>query len=120
MLQVIKIPKHPTRKVAPDVASFPHSKYLAREATCCKCKKQGQYQSVCRSVTSLATIQIDTANEDPFLVIIEIKSTHSKDKQLMIELLLNGKLVQFKIDTGNCNFRRNILETGWSHFKRNK
>ena len=40
----------------------------------------------------------------------------------MVELLLNGKPVQFKIDTGaarcNCNFRRNILETGWSQFKK--
>ena len=31
---------------------------------------------------------------------IEITSTHSKDNQWMIELLLNGKPVQFKIDTG--------------------
>ena len=35
-----------------------------------------------------------------FLGTIEIISTHSKDNQWMIELLLNGKLVQFKIDTG--------------------
>ena len=75
-------------------------KCLAREATCCKCKKQGHYQSVCRSVTNLATIQTDTVNKEPFLGAIEMISTHSKDNQWMIELLLNRKLVQFKIDTG--------------------
>ena len=42
----------------------------------------------------------DTVNEEPFLGTIEIISTHSKDNQWMIELLLNGKPVQFKIDTG--------------------
>ena len=30
---------------------------------------------------------------------IKIISTHSKDNQWMIELLLNGKPVQFEIDT---------------------
>ena len=55
---------------------------------------------MCRSVTNLATIRTDTVNEEPFLGTIEITSTHSKDNQWMIELLLNGKPVQFKIDTG--------------------
>ena len=99
MFQASKIPKQPTRKVTPDVAISNTSKCLAREATCHKCKKQGHYQSVCRSVTNLATIRTDTVNEEPFLGTIEI-STHSKDNQWMIELLLNGKPVQFKIDTG--------------------
>ena len=76
------------------------SKCLAHETTCRKCKKQGRYQSVCRSVTKFATIQTDTVNKEPFLGTIEITSTHSKDNQWMIELLLNGKPVQFKIDTG--------------------
>ena len=40
------------------------------------------------------------SKRNPFLGTIEIISTHSKDNQWMIELLLNGKLVQFKIDTG--------------------
>ena len=100
MFQVSKIPKQPTRKVALDVAVSNTSKCLAREATCHKCKTQGHYQSVCRSVTNLATIRTDTVNEEPFLSTIEIISTHSKDNQWMIELLLNGKPVQFKIDTG--------------------
>ena len=91
MFQVSKIPKQPTRKVALDVAVSNTSQCLAREATCCKCKKQGHYQSVCRSVTNLATIQTDTVNEEPFLGTIKIISTHSKDNQWMIELLLNGK-----------------------------
>ena len=55
---------------------------------------------MCRSVTNLATIRTDTVNEEPFLDAIEITSTHSKDNQWMIELLLNGKPVQFKIDAG--------------------
>ena len=55
---------------------------------------------MCRSVTNLATIQTDTVNEELFLGTIEIISTHSKDNQWMVELLLNGKPVQFKTDTG--------------------
>ena len=97
MFQVSKIPKQPTRKVAPVSNTF---KYLAREATCRKCKKQGHYHSVCILITILAAIRTDTVNEEPFLGTIEIISTHSKDNQWMVELLLNGKLVQFKIDTG--------------------
>ena len=62
--------------------------------------KAGHYQSVCRSVTNLATIQTDIVNEEPFLGTIEIISTHSKDNQWMVELLLNRHPVQFKIDTG--------------------
>ena len=41
----------------------------------------------------------------------------------MIELLLNGKPVQLKIDTGanvTAISEKNILEIGWSRFKRNK
>ena len=57
---------------------------------------------MCGSVTDLATIQTDAVSEEPFLAIgiIEIISTHSKDNQWMVDLLLNGKLVQFKTDTG--------------------
>ena len=63
-------------------------------------KKQGHYQSVCRSVTNLTTIWTDTVNKESFLGTIEIISTHSKDNQWMVEILLIGKPVQFKIDTG--------------------
>ena len=55
---------------------------------------------MCRLVINLATIQTGTVNEEPFLGTIEIISTHSKDNQWMVELMLNGKPVQFKIDTG--------------------
>ena len=64
MFQVSKIPKQPTRKVAPDVQVSNTSKCMACEAACCKCKKQGHHQSVCRSVTNLATIRMDTINEE--------------------------------------------------------
>ena len=73
---------------------------MACEATCRKCTKQGHHQSLCRSVTNLATIQTDTVNEESFLGTVEIISTHSKDNQWMVELLLNGKPFQFKNDTG--------------------
>ena len=62
---------------------------------------------MCRSVTNLATTQTDTVNEESFLGTIETISTHSKDNQWIIELLLNGKPFQVKIDTfaeHNCNF----------------
>ena len=55
---------------------------------------------MCKSVTNLATTQTDTVNEEPFLGTIKIISTHSKDNQWIIELLLNGKPFQVKIDTG--------------------
>ena len=41
----------------------------------------------------------------------------------MVELLLNGKPVQFKIDTGVDIItisKEVVLETGWSQFKRKK
>ena len=63
-------------------------------------KEQGHYQSVCRSVSNLATIPTDTVNEETFLGTIETISSHSKDNQWMIELLLIGKPVQFRSDTG--------------------
>ena len=100
VFQVSKISKQPKRKNALDVAVFNTLKCLAHEATCRKCKTQGHYQSVCRSVTNLTTTQTDTVNKEPFLGTIEIISSHCKDNQWMIELLLNGKPVQFKIDTG--------------------
>ena len=55
---------------------------------------------MCRSVTNLATIRTDTVNKEPFLGTAKIISTHSKDNQWMIELLLNGKPVLFTIGTG--------------------
>ena len=39
-------------------------------------------------------------NEELFLGTIKIISTHSKDNQWMVELLLNGKAFQLKNDTG--------------------
>ena len=64
---------------------------------CRKYGKQGHYQSVCRTG---ATLRTDTITEEPFLGMIEEISTHRKNDQWMVELLLNGKPVQFKIDTG--------------------
>ena len=48
----------------------------------------------------MTTIRTNTVNEEPFLGTIEIIYTHNKDSQWMTELLLNGKPVLFKIDTG--------------------
>ena len=55
---------------------------------------------MCRSVTYLAMIRTDAVNKESFLGTIKIISAHSKDNQWMIELLLNGKPVQFKTDPG--------------------
>ena len=55
---------------------------------------------MCRSVTNLATTQ-DTVNDEPFLGTIKNNIyTHGKHNQWMIELLLNVKRFQVKIDTG--------------------
>ena len=42
----------------------------------------------------------DTVNDEPFLGTIKIISTDGKHNQWMIELLLNVKPFQVKIDTG--------------------
>ena len=61
---------------------------------------------MCRSITNLATIRTDVVNEEFFLGTIKIISTYSKDNQWMVELLLNRKSVQFKIDTGAAQFQK--------------
>ena len=98
MFQISKTPKQLTRKVALDVAVSNTSKCLACEATCCKCQTQVHYQCVDQSPIWQQYEQ--TLSIRNFLGTIEITSTDSKDNQWMIELLLNGKPVQFKIDTG--------------------
>ena len=61
-----------------------------------------------------------TVNEELPVGTIEITSTHSKDNQWIIELLLNGKPVQFKIDTGadvtaiSEEYSRNKYISPWS------
>ena len=77
--------------------THPRNQCPAREAMCRKCGKQGHYQSVCRMGTILRT---DSITEEPFLGTIDEISTHRKNDQWMVELLLNGKPVRFKIDTG--------------------
>ena len=37
--------------------THPHNQCPAHEAKCRKCKKQGHYESVCRSTATMATIQ---------------------------------------------------------------
>ena len=54
---------------------------------------------------------------------MKIISTYGKHNQWMIELLLNVKPFQVKIDTGVVGvtaISEETLETGWSHFKRNR
>ena len=77
--------------------THPRNQCPACEAKCHKCGKQGHYQSMCRSATTLATVQTET---EPFLGTIKEISTHRNRDQWMVDLQLNGKPVQFKIDTG--------------------
>ena len=55
------------RRDAPDVAKFPthpRNQCPTREAKCHKCGKQGHYQSMCRSTSTVATIRTGTVTEE--------------------------------------------------------
>ena len=69
-----------------------HAVSVKHKATISQCVDQSQIWQRYKQTPAI--------NEEPFLCIIKITSTHSKDNQWIIELLLNGKSVQFMIDTG--------------------
>ena len=84
--------------------SPPHTRQQcpAREAVCHKCAKKGHFQSVCRSNKQVATVQ--AADDGSFLGTVTAQVQTSTGKvgtdPWMVDLLLNGSPVQFKIDTG--------------------
>ena len=67
----------------------------ALSATCFKCHRKGHYGSVCRSNTALE-VQASSDEEEIFLGAV----TSNKDSAWTVNLLLQQKEVQFKMDTG--------------------
>ena len=85
--------------------SPPHTRQQcpAREAICHKCAKKGHFQSVCKSSKKVAAVQAaDDDGEFLGTVTAQVQTFTGKvgTDPWMVELLLNGSPVQFKIDTG--------------------
>lgn len=74
-----------------------HNQCPAREAKCHKCGKQDHYKLMCKSATTLATVQTDAVSEEPFLATVD---KQKNSNQWTVELQVNEKPVQFKIGTG--------------------
>ena len=92
-----KTRRQPTMSTCPWCGKSPkHDRQLcpAREAKCRKCKKKGHYQTVCRSIAQVATVQETRA--EAFLGAL---TDNSRDRR-NVTLLLNSHPVQFCIDTG--------------------
>ena len=71
----------------------------AREAVCHKCKKKGQFKACCRSKVSVNQLSADTQKEeDAFLGAIDTVTDNTKS--WTTDILLNGQMLQFKVDTG--------------------
>ena len=72
----------------------------ARNSTCHKCQKRGHFQSVCRSTGkphSVRQIQEDSS-DDAFLGAVGHSGRNAKP--WIVKLRVNGKMVEFQIDTG--------------------
>ena len=63
----------------------------AKDEQCHQCGKRGHFKRMCRNPPRVNTIQ-----QEAFLGEVKAK----KDSQWMVELLLNGSPVSFKVDTG--------------------
>ena len=82
--------------------SPPHPKTQcpAREAVCRKCSKKGHFQIVCCTVKTVGAIE--RGEDDIFLgtVYASADAVSMTGSPWVIDLTLNGRPVQFKIDTG--------------------
>lgn len=76
--------------------NHPRSECPAKDATCLKCKKKGHYKAVCRSFGPNVNALEESDDDETFLGII---STPKSDPW-KIPVVINGKKVMFKVDTG--------------------
>ena len=66
---------------------------------CHKCKKKGHFKVCCRSKASVNQLSADTPKEgDAFLGTID--TVTDSTKSWTTDILLNGQMLQFKVDTG--------------------
>ena len=77
------------------------AKCPAREAICHKCKKKGHFKALCRSTVSVNQLNANSQEQfeaDSFLGAIDTVTDSSKP--WIADILVNGELIQFKVDTG--------------------
>jgi len=81
----------------------------ARDAICHKCAKKEHYQSMCRTKKA-AVEQLEAETDDQFLGTLDVGTSVTSPWE--VNLLLNGLLVLFKIDT-----RADVSAISWTTFK---
>ena len=74
----------------------------AKDSICHKCHKKGHYKAVCRSKRLVGEVQASDDSENEFLGVIhsETDSLSSTEAPWTTILELNGRNIEFKIDTG--------------------
>ena len=75
----------------------------ARDAVCHKCAKRGHFQSMCRSTAKVAEVRQDDQSictNDVYLGQLTTGRKKRSDKPWSVTIHVNGKPIQFDIDTG--------------------
>ena len=75
-------------------------RYSARDAVCHKCKKQGQFQTVCRSSAKVSGVQVKSEERDAFLGALQDDKRSPENNPWTMTLHLENQPVQFHLDTG--------------------
>ena len=74
----------------------------AKDSICHKCHKKGHFKAVCRSTRQVREVLVNEDNQEEFLGVIhsETDSLSSTEAPWTTTLELNGRNIDFKIDTG--------------------
>lgn len=75
-------------------------------AKCTRCKRRGHFQQCCKRKRTVNTIEKEEDGEELYVSSIEILSIEGRDSMSdwYEEILINGKAVQFKLDSvAQCN-----------------
>ena len=74
----------------------------AKDSICHKCHKKGHFKAVCRSKREVREVLVSDDSQDEFLGVIhsETDSLSSTEAPWTTKLELNGRNIEFKIDTG--------------------
>ena len=74
----------------------------AKDSVCHRCHKKGHFKAVCRSKREVREVLVSDDSQDEFLGVIhsETDSLSSTEAPWTTKLELNGRNIEFKIDTG--------------------
>ena len=74
----------------------------AKDSICYKCHKKGHFKAVCRTKRQVREVLVNEDSQDEFLGVIhsEKDSLSSTEAPWTTNLELNGRNIEFKIDTG--------------------